>query len=195
MANDALENGAGANGSPGSPQWMHEAIERHQDAIRGFVRMLMGPELRALESESDVLQSTIREALQNPDRVDFRGDEAFRSWLYGAVLLKVRNKLRHYRAERRRAGRGEPLDQARDDALRDSYASVLGEVIRNEDTEQIERALDRLGEREREVLARYYFLGLPHRHIAEGLGITEATSKQTLHRAKAGLAVALCRGR
>ena len=54
----------------------------------------MGPQLRAKESASDLVQSVCREVLGRLDRFQHGGEAGFRHWLYATALRKVRDLLR-----------------------------------------------------------------------------------------------------
>src|SRR5258705_6880905 len=61
---------------------LDELVVRHVDGLRAFVRLRVGPELRARESSSDLVQSVCREVLQDARRFQHAGESAFKSWLY-----------------------------------------------------------------------------------------------------------------
>jgi RNA polymerase sigma factor (sigma-70 family) len=182
-------------GRAGRSDAIGDLIVRHLPDIRAFVRMQCNGELRALEQETDLVQSVCREILERPDRVEFRGDREFRSWLYCAVLHKVRDKLRHHHRQRRDVRRRVHDDGAA--ALLSGYESLLTPSRVAEAAEELRRfeaACEQLNERQREVLAMTRIAGMTHAEVAERLGCTEVASRQLLNRALAKLAVFLERG-
>ncbi len=64
--------------SHGDPIAIDALLEANLPALRAFVRLRMGPTLRAKESASDLVQSACREVLEGLDRFQFQGAENFR---------------------------------------------------------------------------------------------------------------------
>lgn len=180
----------------GEENALGELVVRYLPDIRAFVRMQIAAPLRALEAETDVVQSVCREILARPDRVEFRGDREFRSWLFCAVLNKLRDKVRHHHAQRRDVRRELPVPT--DEALLSGYASLVTPsraAVAREEVARIEAACERLNERQRAVLAMARIAGMSHADIARALDCTEVASRQLLNRALARLSVELERGR
>lgn len=69
--------------------------------------------------------------------------------------------------------------------------STTGPADRSTDRIDLQRALGRLGERQRQVVALHYGLDLPIAEIARQLGIAEGTVKATLHKSRRLLATEL----
>ena len=67
-------------------------MRRHLPDLRVFVRAKSGPQLRAQESCSDLVQTVCREALQSVERYEWRGEGSFRRWLFTLALNKLRNR-------------------------------------------------------------------------------------------------------
>ena len=84
---------------------LDELIHHYLPQLRAFVRLRVGPDLRVRESESDIVQSVCRELVEDWDDLDYRGEEAFRGWLFTAALSKVREKARFHGRQRRDKGR------------------------------------------------------------------------------------------
>jgi RNA polymerase sigma factor (sigma-70 family) len=133
-------------------------------ALRAFVRLRVGPKLRARESASDLVQSVCREILENADRYDFRGAESFKRWLFTTALRVVRNKGKYWAREKR---------------------DLRREALAKEEVERFERAFESLSEDHQEAISLSRIVGLPHQEIAEQMGRTEAAVRQLLHRALA----------
>lgn len=170
-------------------------LVRHLDTVRCFVRIHLAPALRQREQESDIVQSVCAEVLAHPARFQWQGEAAFRSWLYRAVLDRVRHKLRFHGADRRDVRR-EEQPQAGSQGLQDSYAELVtpSRIAMNRELQaQLEAAIDELPGPQREVLARARLLQMEHDAIAAELGITADNSRQLLHRALAKLALVVQR--
>lgn len=182
----------------GDPAALRELVVRNLPGLRAFVRLRMSPLLRARESASDIVQSTCEDVLRELADFDWRGEEAFRGWLYTVVWNKLRNRERDVRAGRRDARREAPLDESEavDRQLADCYAAVLTpteHVIAEERARQLEAAFDELPDHYREVLTLSRIARLSRAEIAAHTGQSEASVRSTLTRALAALSVVLDR--
>lgn len=172
---------------------LEELLQAHLSDLRGFVRLRVGPELRAKESASDLVQSVCRQILEQRERFQFPGENGFRRWLFATALRTVRQRARRWRAEKRDPGREVSLEGApapRGDELVTCYASVCTpsqEVGARENVERIERAFDQLPEDYREVISLARLAGLPHAQVAEQMGRSEGATRVLLSRALARL--------
>jgi RNA polymerase sigma factor (sigma-70 family) len=163
-------------------------------ALRAFIRLQMDPALRQIESESDLFQSCCRAALEAADHgFEWLGEPQARSWLFGAVIHRVRSRRQYY-LEQKRDVRREVRDP---DAWRDlaaAYRTSLdpqASAERKEEVDRVERAMDRLSPEQRNVILWHRLECIPHREIAERLGRTESATRQILARSMAKLSTAL----
>ena len=76
---------------------MDRLLERHLPALRAFVRLRAGPAVAEHESNSDLVQSVCREVLEGAGAFEYRGEAAFKSWLFTTALRKIVEKDRYYR--------------------------------------------------------------------------------------------------
>jgi RNA polymerase sigma-70 factor (ECF subfamily) len=161
-------------------------LRRHLPDLRTFVRAKSGPQLRALESCSDLVQTVCREALQSVEHYEWRGEGSFRRWLFTLALNKLRNRADYYAAERR--------DAARLIAGSDVVGETPGgfgpsqHAIANEAAAKLEACLDRLHEEQREMILMARVIGMSHPEIAAELGVAEGAVRTRLSRAMARLA-------
>ncbi|MCA9320002.1 MAG: hypothetical protein KDB53_04670, partial [Planctomycetes bacterium] len=95
------EEGVVTRASQGDPVAIDDLLSRHLPGLRAFVRLNAGAAIRAKESASDLVQSTCREILQDFGDFEYRGDAAFRHWLYTAALRKILDRDRFYRRDKR----------------------------------------------------------------------------------------------
>jgi len=162
------------------PDAIDALLARHLGALRAFVRLRMGAEVRGRESASDLVQSVCREVLEKLDAFEYRGEAAFKAWLFTLGLSKVRDRFRRHTAGRRDVRRETPGgDYSR------VYADLVTpsrHMILREDTGRIEAAFDRLTEEQREVITLARIAGLPHRQIAQRLGKSEEACRKLLQR-------------
>ena len=179
--------------SRGDARAVEALLERYLPDLRRFVRRRAGAALLSKESGSDLVQSVCRELLQGlaDQRFAYRGEKEFRHWLYGAALLKLEGRARHWRAERRDVARELPLDGASDAGSRvgpADPATPSSHAAAGEEVELLHAALARLPERYREIVELAYVECLSHREIAARLSISETNSRALLSRAVARLA-------
>ncbi|MBM4059878.1 MAG: sigma-70 family RNA polymerase sigma factor [Planctomycetes bacterium] len=164
-------------------------VTRHLPALRAFVRLRMGRELRVREDSCDIVQSVAREVLAHADRFQHGGEAGFREWLFTTAHRKIVNRLEHWRADkrsdRREAGDVLPEELAAFGASPSRHASVREELA------AIEAAFDTLTQEQREVVTMSRLLGLPHGAIAARLGKSEVAVRKILSRGLARLAASL----
>lgn len=173
----------------GSDPEVDELMTRHLAALRAFVRLRMGRELRVREESCDIVQSVAREVLTHGDRFQHGGEEGFREWLFTTAHRKIVNRLEHWRAEKR-------TSQREDEARLPEELAALGvspsrHASVREELRAIEAAFDTLTDEQREVVTRSRLLGMSHAVIAERLGKTEVAVRKILSRGLARLAAAL----
>lgn len=175
-------------------------IERHLPSLRAYVRGRMGAELRALESVSDVVQSTCREVLEHEDRFRHPGPAAFRRWLFTTAARKVSDRLAHERAQKRdavpplRIGTASGVTESRLLACYQRFSRPSHRAEVADELARLEAALDRLSDEQREVLLLAHTAELPRVEIAAALGKSEVAVRSILHRALARLALELGEG-
>src|SRR5262245_6985429 len=88
-----------------------EILERHLPALRFYVRVKASPALLEREHESDIVQSVCLELLEHAASFEFRGEAAFRQWLFTAALRKLVEKDRYWNAGKRDAKRLAGVDR------------------------------------------------------------------------------------
>ncbi len=132
-----------------SPHEIDELVKRHMSALRVFVRVRMGKELRAREESCDIVQSVAREVLQNGERFQFGGDQGFREWMFTTAHRKILNRLEHWRADKR-SPRREADDQIPEELQSLGITPSQHASVR-EELRAIEAAFDTLTEEQQEV--------------------------------------------
>lgn len=184
------------NAAEGDRRALESLLERYLPQVRAFVHLRLSPELRVKESGSDIAQSVCRELLQGLDQFRWRGEEAFRGWLFTAALRKVADRAQHYGAAKRELGREQaPHDAAHSAELLNracvSLSSPSGHAIAREQAERIGLLFETLGEEEREVLTLARVAGLSRAEIGRRIGKSEGAVRVILHRALVKLSDAL----
>ena len=161
-------------------------------ALQAFLRVRMGPGLSARESAEDLAQSVCREMLQDLDQFEYRGEEAFRKWLFQQAARKLIDKSRYWNRQRRAIAR-EQRAPTRDDAesLLAQYGTMCTPtraLAAKEEVARIEQAIDALPEHERDAVALSRLAGLPYREIAAIMERSESAVRGLTARGLARLA-------
>ena len=183
---------------PAESAGFESLLDQNLSALRAFVRLRTSRKLRQLESHVDLVQSVCREALDARDKLEIRGDNEFRNWLFTLAKRKLVERDRHWNAKKRdvqRVVRAHMTgDGDRDWNLVDQYATFSTPSMSarsKEEIERIEAAFDRLNEDQREVVSLVRVGGMTHAEAAEIMGCSEDNSRQLLRRALVRLALAL----
>jgi RNA polymerase sigma-70 factor (ECF subfamily) len=120
---------------------------------------------------------------------EYRGEAAFRNWLFTRTLNKLRNRERYYFAGKRDARRTIRVAQPEvRDGLARLYAAIATpsqNAVAAEAVEQLEAAFARLAEEDRQILSMSRIVGLSCAEIAAELDMKEGTVRVRLHRALA----------
>ena len=170
---------------------METLLQQHLEGLRRYLDQHAGDLVGAKESSSDLVQSVCREVLERlaTDRLHYQGEAEFRSWLYGAALLKVKKRRRYYRSARRDVAREQPLAGQEGESLRVPFRRSPSSVVAaREEVRLLRAALQRLPDRYRKIVEMAQWEGLSHGAIARRLEISEAHSRVLLARALARLA-------
>jgi len=176
---------------------LEQLLAAHLPGLRGFIRLQAGRLLRAKESASDLAQSVCREALEDLTEFDYRGEAAFRHWLFKRAHRKILRRHEYYSAQKRDAAREHPADASADDELLAAYRTLCTpsrELMDRQAVERIEAAMDRLPEDQRQAITLHRLVGLPHKDIASELGKTEGAVRNLVYRGLARLGMLLAEG-
>jgi RNA polymerase sigma-70 factor, ECF subfamily len=148
---------------------IRELYRRHSPRVYAVVRRLAGDDALAEDWAQDAWVRAFR-ALPS-----FRGDARFSTWLH---RIAVNSALHGRRGRERRTGRETMLDGRLAAATRPDQA-----VLRV----SLQRALDHLPERMRQIVVLHDVEGYTHDEIGEMLGIAPGTSKSQLFKARGQL--------
>lgn len=178
------------------PTTVDRLLAENLTGLRAYLRVRAGAAIRARLNHSDLVQSVCREVLESAEGFDFKGDAAFRNWLYTAALRKLVQLDRRQHAARRDVRRELPIDAEGgiDAAVLQGYASATTPsllAMGREGAAKLEEAFDDLSEEHREIITMARFCGLSHAEIAERLGKSEEACRQLLRRALVKLSIGL----
>jgi RNA polymerase sigma-70 factor, ECF subfamily len=158
----------------GDPEAVRVVYRRHVGAVHTVARSIVGdPELAA-----EVVQTTFVKAWRAAST--FQGDRELAPWLYAIARRSAIDALRH----ERRPTRGDHAPQ-----FEVGVESISFE--RTWEIHEVRRAIDDLGDHEREIVRRAHLLGQTHQQISDELGLPLGTVKSRSSRAHRRLAAAL----
>jgi RNA polymerase sigma-70 factor (ECF subfamily) len=153
----------------GSERAFNVLIDRHQQAVRAFLRRLLGDASEA----DDMAQETFIVAWTRPG--SYRGGASVRSWLFGIAWRKAKSAQRTWFRRRTREA---------------AWATDMTEqVVAPHDPDEIlvRRALDTLPTEQRAAVLLCLTAGASHSEAAEILGAPLGTVKSHVARGKAHL--------
>lgn len=164
-------------------------LQRHLPGLRAYVRLRLGPSLRAKEETCDVVQSICRDVLGNLGRFRYPGESAFRAWLFMTAQRKIADKVEYWSAQKREVDREAPIEE-----VYRTLTSPSGAAMGSEAIERLETAFDALSDDQREVILLSRIVGLTREEVAARMGRSEAGVRNLLHRALAELSEHYDRG-
>ena len=172
LAEDALHGDDGA---------FRTLIERYHDVLLRFLMRMTG----SRETAEDAFQDTFLQILQSLHTFDF--SRSLKPWLFTIAANKARDLMR--RAQRRPAASlsrsvGEEGESpAFVDLLAIDLPGPSDAMEREELSAMVQRAIDTMSPRMREILLMAYFQRLNYQQIAELLDIPLGTVKTRIHHA------------
>jgi RNA polymerase sigma factor (sigma-70 family) len=174
------------------PVELDALIERHLSVLRYYVRLRCGPLLRSKEPVSDIVQSALREIIEERPRFAYTGEEAFRAWIHRIVTNKIISKNRYHLAAMRNARREEMLASGVWELSQPGGSSPDHSPSQHaqkvEDLERLQAAFDALDEQDRQIISMRKIFDIPAKEIAKELGIAESTVRWRLSTIMAQLA-------
>ena len=169
---------------------LQELLVRHLPQLQGWLRLRMGPVLRGNDSAIDLAQSVAREVLDDLQTFEWRGEAAFRHWLFSRAQHKLQDRIRHLHAQRR-----DPARLVHDDSIlaqcHARIATPSADLATAEAIARIEQAFDALTEEQREAVSLYRICGLSHAEIAARTGRNESAVRNLVYRGLLRLSVQL----
>lgn len=161
----------------GDVQNWEELFERYSPAVFGYLHRMSGDRHLA----EDLTSETFYRAMRSLD--GFRGDSSLKTW-----LLRIARNL--YLNRKRRDERSSSLDELEEKGMTRAAGEPDPEaqMIREEESEAVRRALGALAEDDRSILLLAAEEELSCREIGDVLGISITAVKTRLFRARRRLA-------
>ena len=173
----------------GRPEAVEALYARIAPRVLSYVRMRMGPSLRARMDSRDILQATLLKSFQRFDEFQGSARPALMAWLARIAEREILDRADFHQRARRSVQRETPLSDH--DVLQARVTSVLSRMIRDERAERLEQAMEGLSDAHREIILLRKFHELPFREIAVRLGKSEDACRMLLARALAALTLRL----
>lgn len=187
MSDEAAESGDDA---------ARALLAEHVATLHAYVKVRLGRALRSKEESRDLVQSVCREVLTDFARDRSRRPAHFREWLLRAAENKIRDRIRHWRRDKRDVAREVELDATRDgDAELGLQLAQLAtpsrDAVSRDELARLEQAFARLPDDQRTVIVLARIQGLDHEQVAQRMGRTVSATRTLLSRALARLALDL----
>ncbi len=180
----------------GEPRALTSLFQRNLPPLVAFIRARAGKVVAARESAADIAQSVFREVLEDADKIELKGEGAFRNWLYMQATRKVLDRAKFHARDRRDAGKEVPIPEAGPgaDALLGCYATVVSpsrHAGAREELARIEDAVQSLPASQRDAVTMSRLMGLSYAQIAEAMQMTESAVRGHVARGLAALSSVL----
>lgn len=169
----------------GDPAAFRELVRRYGDGVLGYLVRMTGNRDQA----EDLFQETFQKVHEKART--FRGG-SFKSWLFTiATRLTIDTARRRKRPATISLNR--PTDCDSDPSPLETVASQaaadpVDELVREEQKEQVRRAIESLPVGQRSALVLAYYQQLSYQEVAEALGCSVGSVKTQMSRALAKLA-------
>jgi RNA polymerase sigma-70 factor (ECF subfamily) len=163
-----------------------EIVRRYGDSVLGYLTRMAGNR----EQAEDLFQETFKRVHEKAHT--FRGGQ-FKSWLFKiATRVTIDNARRRGRLKIVSLNQSLDCNNHKSDelgavAVADSH-NPSGEVIKNEQTEQVRHAIQSLPDKQRATLVLAYYQQLSYPEVAEALSCSVGTVKTQMYRALRTLA-------
>lgn len=166
---------------------------QHLPGLQGWLRLRMGASLRARETPEDLVQSVAREVLADLGGFEWRGEAAFRHWLYVKAQRKLVDKARFVVAQCRSPARERPMDGASDGLVAGlaQGASPSRDAQSQEEVARIEQAFAELPADYQEAISLQRLCGMDYAEIAARMQRSEGAARNLVHRGLSRLALRL----
>ena len=176
----------------GEPRAVDSLFARNLPPLVAFIRARTGRAIAARESAVDIAQSVFREVLMDADHVEWKGEGAFRNWLFMQATRKVLDRAKFHGRDRRDVGREVAMPEAGPaaDALLACYASIASpsqHAVAKEELARFEAAVQRLPEQQRDAVTMSRLMGLEYGQIAAQMELTESAVRGLVARGLAAL--------
>ena len=168
---------------------LNSLLARHLPSLEAYVRVKAGEVVKGREQTLDMLQSVCCEVIKNPGEFEYRGEAAFRNWLFKRALQKIMNKARYHGQEKRDVGLEVHIDSGSgtDRSWVQHRATPSRIAMGREDLERLEAAFEQINEDYKEAVLLYRVVGMSYPEIAAEMGRSEGAVRNLVYRGLAQL--------
>jgi len=157
-----------------------DVLRRLEPWLRGEIHRHLGPEVRVREDTDDALQSTLLSVADDLVGFEWRGEEAFRAWLLTLARHRIASAGRDQRRDKRDPAREQPLVSG--DAVLAQQTTPSLAAAREESSDLLREAVDRLAPDERRVVELHSWQDLPFGEVARLCGLPDEDAARYLFR-------------
>lgn len=157
------------------------------ERLLGFIRLRLGPGLRAQVESGDILQVTLMRAFQHIDDFEGASRKSLVAWLVTIAQNAIRDQADFAHRQRRDVSRTVPLSEETEQ-LEADVRSEVSRLILKEETKRLEKAMESLGEEQREVILLRKYEELSFEEIGKRMGKSPDACRMLLARALTALA-------
>ena len=149
---------------------------RFRPTVLDLARRRLGGRLRSKEDPEDLAQTTLREAVRDFPRYEYRGQRSFLNWLARILQNKIRDKAEFYQAAKRDTSKDVGFTLTRsdgDDIVFEPAAparSTTRMLERDEEFATLHEHLESLSPLHREAIRLVFFEGLTLREAGRRMG-------------------------
>ncbi len=173
-------------------QEAYDQLFRHAaDRALLFIRLRLGPQLRAKLDPMDVLQEAYIEAHKAFDRFEYTGEDAFARWLCRIIDNCIRGLADYHSAKKRKGSKPTIHESAVLKQIRDSTTGVVTKADRLDAREKLAFSMESLDDEQREVLLLRHWQDLTIEEIANRMGRSPSAVRRLLGRATTRLGALL----
>ncbi|WP_347275249.1 sigma-70 family RNA polymerase sigma factor [Candidatus Kuenenia sp.] len=170
---------------------IEKLYEIYSGRILRIVRMRMGNELRSKMQSMDLVQDVLLSSFRDLKQFTYKNEGDFLRWLSHIAENRIRDKIGEMRAQVRDHRREQPLSsnkQLKDDSSVHTYepmdsATPSKILSKEEDLDKLEKAMQKLKPKYREVILLTKAEGLSQKQVGEKLGKSPDATRMLLVRA------------
>ena len=175
----------------GSPEAVEHLLDRHRNSLRRMIGMRLDRRIQRRVDVSDVVQEVLVEASRRLQAYLENPVMSFHLWIRQIAKDRIIDAHRRHRVSAKRSiDREQPMAVATDQStlelaaqLADPELTPAAAVAQRELAMHVQQAIDRLDDRDREVILMRHYEQLSNQEIAEALGLTEPAASMRYLRA------------
>jgi RNA polymerase sigma-70 factor, ECF subfamily len=173
----------------GSADALNELYARYGPRLLSLIRLRMGPGIRPETDSRDILQATLLKSFEHLDQFNGADGRSLMGWLARIAENEIRDQADRQGRQRRDKAREEPLDPAL--PVTAHMRTAVSQLIVDEQSERLERAIARLDEPQREAILLRKFEELTYADMAQRMGRSEDACRMLVARAMVALTLLL----